>query len=1454
MFHLSKKTNRFFYLSFNIILLISLLFPAGSTVSAAALMPPKESAPVSAQIDETQEVTEAPAETPVPTQEVTATGEPAAATETEVTETQPAATEVTETAIPDTATPVPPTNTPVQYTLNVTLSGDGSVVFDPPGGVYTAGTTVTITASAAANYAFNTWSGDVNGTENPLIVNMDGNKSITATFTKKVLKLLEANTESTCSGTLANIVASADAYMNSGNTKGAYNYGGATTRQMNPYYKSGSTTNEQFRGALIKWDLSSIPAGATITAASMSYYVTDAATTYAYSLYQLRRAWVEGTNDGTAGTGASWNYYGAGTGSWAATGAQDTSSDRYDINLWDANTSTFAATGNVTIDLNSSGVAVIQSWLNNSAGNYGITIQNYSGTAADNLAFASRENTSYTKPTLNVCYNTNPTISTSGSLSAFSAPPGTASAPQTYTVSASYLSDNLTINAPNGFQISSDGSTYSSSLTLAPSGGTINVTTIYVKLFNAVEGSFSGSITHTSSGAVEKDMPVSGTVAPYYNLTVNAPNGAVAFSPAGGSYISGTVVTLTATANNGYVFNGWSGDISGSSNPTTITMTGNKTVNASFVAANCNTVNKEAIDDTYLSGANTSNNYGITTTLKITNNNNGTKRGSLWKWDVSDIPVGATISSASISIYVSTSSTQTYNLYNMRRAWLEGTENSASTKKDGASWLTYNGTNTWGTEGATNITTDRYDTNLWEAGTSSFSSAVSSTVNLNAAGIAAVQSWVNNPAVNYGVTAQNYSSTTGSDDLQYASSENTSNSGPTLNITYCVASNTPTITVSGTLNTFTGAAGAYSNEQSYNVSGTKLSDNLIISSSSANFEISTASGGSFGPSITLTPTDGTIASTSIYVRFKGASVGSYNATITHTSSGAAEKDVALSGTVANSAPTLSLLQPTSGSSGASTSPTLAVKANDADVTDTINVSFYGRSASSTSAANFMLVLFPDIQNEAQYNKEMLNAQANWVVNKKTDNNIVFVTTTGDTVNTSSSSTEYGNADAAFDVLDAGGVWYTVSTGNHDVAMGSSLFANYFGPSRYASHLYSNGYWFGGSYDDYNFYSLFSAGGMDFILINLQYSPSDAAINWADNLLSTYSNRRAIVEQHDMLNVDNSWNNQASYNALRDHNNLFLMLCGHMHAGNDGAAYVAGSGTDGHTIHVVEADYQDFSNGNGYLRLFDFSPANDQILMTTYSPYQSVGSITTDPDQKTLAYDMDASGAYTLIRTVQITPGATASITWGGLLNNTQYQWYAVADDGTNTTTSSTWDFTTQQSTSTPPTVSINQASSQSDPTSVFPINFTVEFSEAVNDFDSSDVNLGGTAPGTKSVSVSGSGATYNVAVSGMIGSGTVTASIAAGVAHNANGDPNQASTSSDNQVTYAVDTQSPTVTINQASTQSDPTNTSPIKFTVVFSESVNDFDGSDVTLGGTAPGAKSVDVSGSGATSLALVA
>ncbi len=164
---------------------------------------------------------------------------------------------------------------------------------------------------------------------------------------------------------------------------------------------------------------------------------------------------------------------------------------------------------------------------------------------------------------------------------------------------------------------------------------------------------------------------------------------------------------------------------------------------------------------------------------------------------------------------------------------------------------------------------------------------------------------------------------------------------------------------------------------------------------------------------------------------------------------------------------------------------------------------------------------------------------------------------------------------------------------------------------------------------------------------------------------------------------------------------------------------------------------------------------------------------------------------------------------------------------------------------TPPTVTINQAAGQSDPTSTSPINFTAVFSEPVSGFTSADVTITGTAGGSKTATISGGPSTYTVAVSGMTTDGSVVVAIPAGVATDAASNANTASTSTDNTVGWvAPDTTAPTVTINQAVGQSDPTSTSPINFTAVFSEPVSGFTSADVAITGTAGGTKTVVISG----------
>ncbi|MCS7231215.1 MAG: cellulase family glycosylhydrolase [Elusimicrobiota bacterium] len=88
----------------------------------------------------------------------------------------------------------------------------------------------------------------------------------------------------------------------------------------------------------------------------------------------------------------------------------------------------------------------------------------------------------------------------------------------------------------------------------------------------------------TQWGTFFKNNALSG-LPQMYTLTINInpqSGGSVSLNPSGGSYTAGTQVTLQAQPNSGYIFSGWSGDLSGTQNPATITMNSNKNITANF--------------------------------------------------------------------------------------------------------------------------------------------------------------------------------------------------------------------------------------------------------------------------------------------------------------------------------------------------------------------------------------------------------------------------------------------------------------------------------------------------------------------------------------------------------------------------------------------------------------------------------------------------------------------------------------------------------------------------------------------------------------------------------------------------------------------------------------------------------------------------------------------------------
>lgn len=149
------------------------------------------------------------------------------------------------------------------------------------------------------------------------------------------------------------------------------------------------------------------------------------------------------------------------------------------------------------------------------------------------------------------------------------------------------------------------------------------------------------------------------------------------------------------------------------------------------------------------------------------------------------------------------------------------------------------------------------------------------------------------------------------------------------------------------------------------------------------------------------------------------------------------------------------------------------------------------------------------------------------------------------------------------------------------------------------------------------------------------------------------------------------------------------------------------------------------------------------------------------------------------------PGTAGSCSYGSAGSPPESGTYTVVGRlGTHwTSAATTVAVTVPSNDTTPPDVTINQATGQVDPTTASPITFTVQFSEPVTGFTSGDVALTGTAGATTAV-VSGSDADYSVAVTGMTQDGTVIASIPAGAAADAAANSSTVSTSTDHTVTF----------------------------------------------------------------------
>lgn len=188
--------------------------------------------------------------------------------------------------------------------------------------------------------------------------------------------------------------------------------------------------------------------------------------------------------------------------------------------------------------------------------------------------------------------------------------------------------------------------------------------------------------------------------------------------------------------------------------------------------------------DTKIAAKKPTNNYGNDTKLTI---DGSPDEAGLFRWDVSAIPVGSTVDSVSIELTVTSSSKETFEVYALEQAWDELA----------ATWQRYANGSNWSGAGATGGT----DSDSSVLGSLSATSKGVYRINLNDAGKAAVQAWINDASHNYGIIIKDYNN---SKAVGVATSEaKTASQRPKLVINYTapqpvvLATNVPPVVDAG---------------------------------------------------------------------------------------------------------------------------------------------------------------------------------------------------------------------------------------------------------------------------------------------------------------------------------------------------------------------------------------------------------------------------------------------------------------------------------------------------------------------------------------------------------------------------------------------------------------------------------------------------------------------------------
>lgn len=538
--------------------------------------------------------------------------------------------------------------------------------------------------------------------------------------------------------------------------------------------------------------------------------------------------------------------------------------------------------------------------------------------ASDRGIFAANGYTNlenYLNSLITTQQNTSPTIYTSGSLTAFTQTVGTPSAAQSFTVSASNLTANLSITAPASYELSLDNSTWNNSVALTPASGTVASTLLYVRLNATTAGNYTGNIVGTSTGATNMSVGVTGTA------SQNLQNGAIGFfSGLDGGFENQTVgsystVTAHTSTTNWEVSAAW--EIKAAD-----ARTGNKIMFYKQASTSVKYMFSPVLTNPALSQ---NTDYVIQFWYKPV----GTLSAST-VLNGSSTVVGATGGTGTVltstNVTLDASTTQDWQLFT-------GTLKTANTTPTSTyfgmkitnpqspyfyidDYVAYPGTtvDNAAPDAITNLspapsassialTWSTPATGLDNGGYMVVRSTVNSAPTPNTKGVYATGNLIgtDHTVLYTGTTAAFTDNTVTSGSTYYyhvfTVDKAFNHSAVTSISATASASTTPTISATASFINFTQTIGTPSAIQKATVSGTNLTGDVTVTAPS-NYEVS-LNGTTWTSSIVLSPSSGTVTSTEISVRLNASGVGIYTGNISIAGGGATTKTLAVNGVASN---------------------------------------------------------------------------------------------------------------------------------------------------------------------------------------------------------------------------------------------------------------------------------------------------------------------------------------------------------------------------------------------------------------------------------------------------------------------------------------------------------------------------------------------------------------------------